>query len=253
MNSMSGQKLKGMPYTGTLPATLTGTKAGYLHRYKIYGNTEQTGTPTPENPIVPQECGERTGNLFDKDSPNIVGGYLNSSGAIVDSGGYYRTSDYIKILNSNSYVIHLLGRYASSRRIFVAFYDESKTFLSFAQSVTFRNVEMSYAPEIPQNAVYIRFSYIGQNTPNTDVDIMLTEGSPPPESDIPFGYKLPLLSGSTPVDIYLGESQTTRQIKKLVLTGEEEWTRATNGTFYGYFVTDYYNLESRITICSHYI
>lgn len=45
-------------YTGTLPATLTGTKAGYLHGYKIYGNTEQDGTPTPENPNVPSECGE---------------------------------------------------------------------------------------------------------------------------------------------------------------------------------------------------
>ena len=32
------KKLKGMPYTGTLPATLTDTKAGYLHKYKIYGN-----------------------------------------------------------------------------------------------------------------------------------------------------------------------------------------------------------------------
>lgn len=59
------KKLKGIPYTGTLPATLTGTKAGYLQRYKVYGNTEQIGTPTPENPIVPQECGEKTENLFE--------------------------------------------------------------------------------------------------------------------------------------------------------------------------------------------
>lgn len=41
------KKLKGIPYTGTLPATLTGTKAGCLHKYKIYGNTEQaSGTTT---------------------------------------------------------------------------------------------------------------------------------------------------------------------------------------------------------------
>lgn len=44
-------------YTGTLPATLTGTKAGYLEHYTIYGNTVQDGTPTPENPIVPSGCG----------------------------------------------------------------------------------------------------------------------------------------------------------------------------------------------------
>lgn len=88
-------------YTGTLPATLK-TVEGYLESYKIYGNTIQAGTPTPENPIVPSGCGE-----------------LEPTGV-----------------------------------------------------------------------------HAGQ-------------------------YKLPILSNSTVTDIYLGESQTTRWIKKLVLTGEE--------------------------------
>lgn len=110
--SITPKKLKGMPYTGTLPATLTNTKAGYLHRYKIYGNTEQTsGTPTPENPIEPQECGE-----------------LETTGA-----------------------------------------------------------------------------HAGQ-------------------------YKLPLTSAGQDVDIYLGESQTTRRIKKLVLTGEENIANSSEST-----------------------
>ena len=74
--SITPKKLKGIPYTGTLPATLTGTKAGYLQRYKIYGNTEQTGTPTPENPIVPSECGERTDNLFDYNA-SVFGKYIS--------------------------------------------------------------------------------------------------------------------------------------------------------------------------------
>lgn len=75
--AINPKKLKGIPYTGTLPATLTGTKAGYLHRYKIYGNTKKIGTPTPENPIVPQECGERTENLYNKtDSSMNFMGYI---------------------------------------------------------------------------------------------------------------------------------------------------------------------------------
>lgn len=45
-------------YSGTLPATLTGTKVGYLKSYKIYGDSVQDGTPTPENPIMPSGCGE---------------------------------------------------------------------------------------------------------------------------------------------------------------------------------------------------
>lgn len=40
-------------YEGTLPVTLSHTGEGNLISYKIWGNTEQAGTPTPENPIVP--------------------------------------------------------------------------------------------------------------------------------------------------------------------------------------------------------
>lgn len=119
-------------YTGTLPATLTGTKAGYLQRYKIYGNTEQAGTPTPENPIVPSECGE-----------------LETTGV-----------------------------------------------------------------------------HAGQ-------------------------YKFPLTSAGQNVDIYIGESQTTRRIKKLVLTGEENWRKRTYGNA-NYTFEHNPGFVIRNGLCSHY-
>lgn len=50
-------------------------------------------------------------------------------------------------------------------------------------------------------------------------------GDVPPDQYIPYGYKLPLTSAGQNVDIYLGESQTTRRIKKLALTGDEDWTK----------------------------
>jgi hypothetical protein len=40
----------------------------------------------------------------------------------------------------------------------------------------------------------------------------------------PYGYKLPLTCGGTEYPIYLGQVETTRRIKKLVLTGEENWS-----------------------------
>lgn len=99
-------------YIGTLPAALQ-TIEGYLESYNIYGNTEQTGTPTPENPIVPSGCGE-----------------METTGA-----------------------------------------------------------------------------HTGQ-------------------------YKLPILSNSIKTDIYLGEVETTRRIKKLVLTGKENWRQSSDGNIY---------------------
>ena len=134
-----GRKSQGgyavVTYTGTLPATLTGTKAGYLHRYKIYGNTEQIGTPTPENPIVPSECGE-----------------LETTG------------------------IHA-----------------------------------------------------GQ-------------------------YKLHLTSAGQNANIYLGESQTTRRIKKLVLTGHENWLKRTGSPPNVFFIEFYStNFIGNKALCTHYI
>lgn len=42
---------------GALPLTVN-ANGELLTDYKIYGNTVQDGTPTPENPIVPSGCGE---------------------------------------------------------------------------------------------------------------------------------------------------------------------------------------------------
>ena len=70
-------------------------------------------------------------------------------------------------------------------------------------------------------------------------------GTPTPENPImPIGcgelettgvhagqYKLPILSNGVEYPIYLGEVETTRRIKKLVLTGEERWTQSTDKNF----------------------
>lgn len=87
---------------------------------------------------------------------------------------------------------------------------------------------------------------IGDGTPISSYIIkgnMEQSGTPTPENPImPIGcgdlvasgehagqYKLPLTLGSTTTNIYLGEVQTTRRIKKLVLTGEEAWSLWSSG------------------------
>lgn len=49
-------------------------------------------------------------------------------------------------------------------------------------------------------------------------------------------YKLALTVNSTEYPIYLGQVPTTRKIKKLVLTGEENWQIRTDGTYIFYLV-----------------
>lgn len=64
-------------------------------------------------------------------------------------------------------------------------------------------------------------------------------------------YKLPLTLGSTTTDIYLGEVQSTRRIKKLVLDGTENWqkTDTANPNNYLYYLRGFQ--RGTTCVCSH--
>ena len=206
------KQLKGIPYTGTLPAVLTGTKAGYLHKYKIYGNLTQNGTPTPENPIVPQECGERTENLFDADSTHQ--GYYNNSGNFVANNKYICSQPILA--SEQNYTISAINSYTGGGYVFqLVYFNANDEYISLDSASLYGAGKKSLTGSVPSSATKI----IAVVTSDSS-ECILVEGSTALPYE-PYGYKLPLTSGSTPVDIYLGESQTTRRIKKLVLTGEE--------------------------------
>ena len=46
-------------------------------------------------------------------------------------------------------------------------------------------------------------------------------------------YKIPISSANTTTPVYLGEVETTRKIKQLVLTGEENWVNNYSPTLFG--------------------
>ena len=203
--SINPKQLKGVPYTGTLPAVLTGTRAGYLHRYKVYGNTEQTGTPTPENPIVPSDCGERTENRFDI-SMVEQGGWNGTVGTIptktTPAQTNYTRTRYNQII---PLLANTLSLYCPSNiKINYVWIDANG--ISLGGSGWQRNGDTATAPEQAVSMTFI-LGLDGdvQCTPSDFYDINLVEGSTAPTSYIPYGYKLPLLSGSTPVDIYIGD------------------------------------------------
>ena len=234
-----GRKSQGgytvVTYIGTLPAVLAGTKAGYLHRYKIYGNTEQIGTPTPENPIVPSECGERTKQLFDITSSAVTTtsctmAVNNDVLTQVNTGGNSRTTWKINDLQVDTdytLSVNFINQNASECQLRI--YDSSDNSaiaLSSPSRATTGNLLVTFTAATSTH--YIRIYSNTSGTANSSTvnftDIMLNLGSTPLPY-IPYGYKLPLTSAGQNVDIYLGESQTTRRIKKLVLTGEEYWTK----------------------------
>lgn len=194
-------------YTGTLPAVLTGTKAGYLHRYKIYGNMEQAGTPTPESPIVPSGCGERTENLFDLSSYYEVSSLI--SDIIIEKNRitYNAPRQYLAIkykFNLGIADVYTIGLGADSlnTRLEIRYgkngeYVGRAIVISPNQKTTVRG-----GNEYDKFYVYI------SNFANTGIciasNIMLNLSSTALPYE-PYGYKLPLTSGNTPVDIYIGD------------------------------------------------
>lgn len=80
-------------YSGTLPATLQ-TVEGYLESYKIYGNTVQDGTPTPETPIMPSGCGESGHKL-----PMLVNGTVTD---IYIGNPLMKIGDYADYIDSDT-------------------------------------------------------------------------------------------------------------------------------------------------------
>lgn len=199
--------------------------------WKIYGNFQQNGTPTPSSPITPSECGERTANLS---TQNYVQKGLNWSDDTISNTimtNRLTTLDFSDITsgqvtaavydaNSNSYDGVLLE------------YDSSGNYTGNYQEWH----ALPYTWTVGTNTK-VRLCVKRSNNSNIDADntkIMLNTGSTAKPYE-PYGYKIPVVSGGVTTNIYLGNTQSTRKIKKIVLTGNEQWYPSLIGTPNAYF------------------
>lgn len=210
-----------------------------LKDYHIYGETRQDGTPSPDMPVDVVGCGAKTGNLFDKD--NVLENYYLNNGvpAPYNIGGYV-LSDYIPIA-SNTATISAKNTTLSGLGAHWAVYDENKTFIR--GGISFDAYKIGNIAKVvdTSGAAFIRVDYATQILN----DCMLNSGSTALPYE-PYGYKLPVTTTngtdtvSTP--IYIGSEplhrigeyadyvdyssgKIVRKIKKLELTGEEEYKK----------------------------
>ena len=212
--------------TTSLPADLYAD--GNNATVGLVGNMSQTGTPTPQNPIQPSECGERTGNLFDKDNTTIYNAYF----AIGSESSIWLTN-------------------ADSRSVKIPCKPNTQYTLSISSAISIFRICSSSNSNIEPSGGGVRVRTIirsenkQQYTFTTSADdacilfqgtaslvnewfnsLMLNEGATALPYE-PYGIKIPISSANTTTPVYLGQVQTTRKIKKLVLTGEEVWDRQT--------------------------
>lgn len=216
----------------------------------ISGNTVQSGTPTPDSPIMPQGTGDRTGNL----SSTERGGVSSSDGSdqAYDVRLAQIRSQYIPCSAETTYYV-ACTEYPTQN--FVAFYDANMSYLSRTSGMPITQARQFTTPA---NAAYMRaaMSHASDDQIYPYIDgakIMLNEGSEPLPFE-PYGYKIPISSASTTTPVYLGEVETTRKIKKLVLTGEENITSGhLDVSLFSIPIDDYIREPIISLICTHYI
>lgn len=252
----------------TLPATIIGDGTP-ITSYTVKGNMEQSGTPTPSSPIYPSECGERTENVM----PSAPAETKTSNGITItcDGNGVYTLSGtalssvYIPFRFKDFTIPISVGQggqgtmslfnTAPSGQLGMAFLNGDTSIDAWwINSENRKSNTYSAMSGAVCNA--IQFYVPSENNCDCVIKPCFTNDSIYPATYIPYGYKLPLTLGSTTTDIYLGEVQSTRKIKKLVLTGEEGWRRTSNKKYYidleNGCPNDYLKQLTITSICSHY-
>ena len=243
----------------TLPIEFesTGDNAALL----LQGNTTQNDTPTPDNPIQPQGCGDMSSNLWSYHPDTTSGGVrLLWDGEKIN---YSNTCTYAS--NSTMTINLKKGTYTlkvNANRIPVEndyscidIYHPSSGLL---KQVTNRNavngkVTFTIDDDLSNASLRIRLDN-GTNYDGFEIRPMLNIGETSLPYDVYGQYKIPISSGSTTTPIYLGEVQSTRQIKKLVLDGTEHWVYRQGEPSNVFFLeTIDVNVVDNHGLCTHYL
>lgn len=225
------------------------------------GNMVQNGTPSPQNPVMPNGCGNMTGNLFPLDESKLHIGRIENDGTIdyqvgtltvgTDSVTYEANTTwrgfYTDFIQANENKKLTFSPNNSSAIVWSCnCYDENDNFLGKASAQSTASIRIF---TLLTGTKKVRMSVTCSSTEYTISQPMLNTGSTALPYE-PYGVKIPISSASTTTPVYLGEVETTRHIKKLVLTGKEAW-QLWNGNYYS-SVIDRKGAIGMI-LCTHFI
>jgi len=170
------------------------TSSNKLRNYRIYGNTIQDGTPTPENPVEVHGCGERTENLFDKDTAVVYSAWIQRN------GGWSYASDSrsirIRVKPNTQYTLSTEGRYTIFRILEmqsdVVPTEQNKWPAVESRPIVYAENESHCTFETSENAKYIVFQSNLSVVNKWLSELMLVEGDSIRSDYIPYGYKIPV-------------------------------------------------------------
>ena len=235
--------------TGEPPLIYDCKKEGYLTAWRISGNGVQASTPTQTNPVPFDGSGERTGNIISE---------IISDKAIDASGIIYTNTNFIIIsasVSQNEDYTFSLDSGLSDTTCRIHAYNGD----TWIEQIRASNISLApFTVTTPSGTTKLMISVTNGAASKRP---MIVSGSTAPTSYIPYGWQItPTVTSGTSTQttpIYLGSVESTRRIRKLVLTGKE--TIAGSAVTGGWVVTIYpststaVNTAGSITaFCSHY-
>ena len=242
----SGHEVKEL--TGIPPLSIR-SNGTMLLDYLISGNMSQTGTPTPTTPIQPQETGERMRNVMPSPPAstqikNDVTFICDGKGKITIRGTASAFTQFkftiptftipVSVGQGGNGTFSMFNTFTSSSTVIV-FYNGTTQVDNWSFSQV-NHTNTSYSKMGGKQVTSMILNIEAGATVNGQFSLMFTDDGQLPNDYEPYGYKIPISSANTTTPVYLGEIQTTRRIKKLVLTGEEtDWLKASStytGCFY---------------------
>lgn len=176
--------------SGIPPLTLDSIGKNTLD-YKIYGNSVQDGTPTPENPIEVQSVGDKTANLFNEN--DVTYNYwINADGSIHRRVFALKYNRNIAVVTGRTIGAKAYG--GMPYNIGISYYDTDNNFISRTNSTS-----GSFVSTSPSNAAYGVFCVAASSSDDIPITpeklasykIMLTYGDSTAYE--PYGYKIPVV------------------------------------------------------------
>lgn len=216
--------------TGVSPIEFNANNQGLIS-WSMLGNGQQTGTPSPQSIIMPDFCGVRTGNLTYSNATQTTGTILSISQTIGKSSFILNkavtessTSNFASVdipLEAGTYTASVVGLNLFSEthdRIFIRASDDT----IIAQNIQTGN-PVTFTLSAPTTLSKIVIITAPQSIyNNTEIYFMLNLGFTALPYE-PYGWAEKITCAGQTTSVYLGQTQTVRKIRKLVLTGEETY------------------------------
>ena len=276
MTAYDKQKALAMCKAGFPVKTLTGvppisfkSDGSALTAWSISGNMSQSGTPTPDAPITPQETGDKTDNLYAWKYTSTWGVDGTGQNRTVYNTAYTRSS-VVKLKPNTQYTLSAKAAGSIDAYCRIAIFDEKPQIESVSTHYYFSSGD---SPITFTTGADEEWGIVVQNNASAasiDLKRMLNEGSTAQPYE-PYGYKIPITNAGHTQTVYLSEplrkigdygdtveqdGTVTRRIKKYEFTGAEEgWANIGGNAPYRLLFSDIVGTSDRdavLFMCSHY-